>query len=163
MGIKGSGVALWEGSELWTAFWAAAPDPSPGACAWVSQTRAVFEELKRHLEPGSDKLDKIVVETMVIYPFGKSRPNDVSNLQGLAGAIASGLAFSLGSQTCQVVGLEARTWKGQVPRDVMGARTEAKIKDRGWFDRVRLERASTKNNDTFHATGLGLYVISKGL
>lgn len=113
----------------------------------------------------------VVVETMVIYPHSPSRPNDIVNLQGLAGCVVGVLCSKWGAQT---IGYEARTWKGQVPRDVLGARSELKVRNRGWEDRVvttrvgtvrgKLQRkplTKTELNDVMHAIGLGFYHVEQ--
>lgn len=113
----------------------------------------------------------VVVETMVVYPHSPARPNDIANLQGLAGCVVGVLCSGWGAGA---VGYEARTWKGNVPRDVMGARVELKVRNRGWEDRVvsthtavvrgKLRRKTTTKtelNDVMHAIGIGFYHVEQ--
>lgn len=96
---------------------------------------------------------------MRVYTTGRAAPSDLLDLQGVAGALV-GLAASVGAKA---VGVPAATWKGQVPRSVMGARVEAEVARRGWQDRVDLPRRATHRNDVFHAIGIGLYAIKAGI
>jgi hypothetical protein len=113
----------------------------------------------------------VVVETMVIYPHSPARPNDIANLQGLAGCVVGVLCSGWGAGA---VGYEARVWKGQTPREVMGARVELKVRKRGWEDRVVATRPAlvrgkmqhkpitkTELNDVMHAIGLGFYHVEQ--
>lgn len=113
----------------------------------------------------------VVVETMVVYPHSPARPNDIANLQGLAGCVVGVLCSGWGAEA---IGYEARTWKGQTPRDVMGARVAVKVRNRGWEDRVvstrvgtfrgKLQRkplTKTELNDVMHAIGIGFYHVEQ--
>lgn len=130
-------------------------------------------ESDRH--PGSistqSPVQLVVVETMVIYPHSPARPNDIANLQGLAGCVVGVLCSVWGAGA---VGYEARQWKGQTPRDVLGARVALKVRNRGWEDRVvathmgvvrgKLQHKTTTKtevNDVMHAIGLGFYHVEQ--
>lgn len=93
---------------------------------------------------------------MKVYTKGRARPADLLELQGIAGAIVGRY------HTAQMFGFEPGEWKGQVPKNVMGARIEKKVRDRGWWDRVEVPRSKAKLNDVLHGIGVGLFAIERG-
>lgn len=160
VGKQGCGVALWGADDIlvWGKF--VASGPAGDAASWFTQAVAVASVIGESLPPGV-RLSAVVVETMRIYTFGHARPDDIINLQGLAGMNAGVIASLLGSNDVSVIGYEARTWKGQVKRDVMGNRVAAKVEKRGWSDRVLGRLTKTQKNDVYHAVGLGLYAVDQ--
>jgi hypothetical protein len=147
-GLTGCGWALWEGDLVAAGFVAAgtsAREPS----LWGPLAREVLSASPR-------PPDKVVVETMRTYTQGKSDPADLFALQGLAGALL-GVASAEGRGT---EGYLAMTWKGQVPRDVMGARVEKEIAARGWNERIRWPSRKTWRNDVCHAIALAKFAAA---
>lgn len=128
-----------------------------GPLAWVTQALAVEEDaMRRGLSVGL-----VVVETMHIYTNGKARPADLLELQAVASAICARFP------SAQLVGLEASTWKGQVPRDILANRVAKKVEERGWADRLETSAqgkklTKTQVNDVMHAIGIGLHMEKAG-
>jgi hypothetical protein len=148
-GLTGCGWALWEG-DLVAAGFVAAETSAREASRWGPLAQAVLS--------ASPKVpDKVVVETMRTYTQGKSDPSDLFALQGLAGALL-GTAHGWGMAT---EGYLAMTWKGQVPRDVMGARVEKEIAQRGWNERIRWPSRKTWRNDVCHAIALSKFAATR--
>ena len=98
----------------------------------------------------------VVVEAMTIYPHLKGDPSDLLEIQAVVGAILARFPDAVH------VAVDARTWKGQVPRDIFAARIEKKLRERGWWDRVQIPSRKTHLNDVLHAAGLGLWYLERG-
>ncbi len=147
-GLTGCGWALWEG-DLVAAGFVPTETSAREPARWGTVARRVLTDVP--LLP-----DKVVVETMRTYTQGKSDPADLFALQGLAGALL-GLAQGWGMETD---GYLAATWKGQVPRDVMGARVEKEIAQRGWEERIRWPSRKTWRNDVCHAVALAKFAAT---
>lgn len=132
-----------------------AVDTSTGWAQIASDT--MHECRRRRGNSGGFYGDTVVLETMELHKFSKSRPADILNLQGIAGAFAG----AFGCLGADVVGYAAAVWKGQVPRDVMAARVAMKVRLQGWTDRVPETKRKVLNkdelNDVQHAIGLGAY------
>lgn len=98
----------------------------------------------------------IVLETMRVYPSGRSRPNDLLDVQ-LTGALCAGvLAARLDAPVSCVI---ARRWKGQVPKYVLHERTLKRLADHGWLERVDMPTRATAPDAT-HAVALGWWYAS---
>lgn len=118
---------------------------------WKAAAKAAFDALP-------EAPTYIVVETMVVYPKGGGDPRDLLLLQGVSGAL---VGLCVGSKC---IGMEPRSWKGQVPREVFGNRIEKRLRASGEFDRVVSKpRLKTQLNDICHAVGLGQVVIERRL
>jgi len=118
---------------------------------WRSSAQAVFDTL-----PGEPTF--LVLETMTVYVRAGGDTRDLLFLQAICGALAGICSGS------KVISMEPRTWKGQVPRDVFGARVEQHLRDAGTFDKVVIvPRLKTQLNDAMHAVGLGRSAVDKRL
>ena len=144
-GLTGCGWALWEG-DLVAAGFVPAETSAREPALWGPLATKVLTDAPR-------LPDKVVVETMRTYTQGKSDPADLFALQGLAGALL-GTAHGWGMAT---EGYLASKWKGQVPRDVMGARVAKEIEIRGWDSRIQWPKKTTWRNDVCHAIALGKF------
>lgn len=176
VGKAGCGVSLYYPlGDLLRSFFVVIDPSDPEAVArdpssWADMANAVCIKTTDVL--GSDaRVSVAVIETMMIYKHSPGRPDDVLNLQGLAGAVAGTLRTTFNSRLVHYL---ARDWKGQVPREVMGERIAAVVLKKGWSDRVERTRMgvlrgqlTTKNltktelNDVHHSVGLGLYHFKK--
>jgi hypothetical protein len=147
-GLRGCGFAWWEGSDLRYAGYAEGIRDAKikGPPAWLAVAQSVLVDPPGHL-------DRLAVETMRVYTGGKADPADLLELQGVAGCLVG-----LGAPR-SVEGVPASAWKGQVPRDVLGARLERWTRAQGWWDRVRIPSRKTNLNDVMHAIGIGRYVL----
>jgi hypothetical protein len=108
---------------------------------WMAAARPVYLTL-----PESPTF--LVLETMQVYVRGTGDPKDLLLLQGISGCLMGLCGNSKG------IGLLPAQWKGQVPREVYGARMEKHLRA-GLWDRVTVPRLKTFLNDAMHAYGLG--------
>lgn len=87
-------------------------------------------------------------------PHGRSVPvEDLLELAGVAGAIVGRLSSWEGHAAL------AHRWKSQVPRDIMGARVEARLRASGAWSCVEVPSRATELNDAMHAVGLGYWYL----
>jgi hypothetical protein len=147
-GLSGCGWSVWKDGDLVEAGFVAGEGVREPE-TWGSLAAEVVG--RACLTP-----DEVVVETMRVYTQGKSDPADLFALQGLAGALL-GVAHARGMKGR---GFLASKWKGQVPRDVTGARVERDIEIKAWGDRVRWPTRKTWRNDVCHAIALGQFMNS---
>jgi hypothetical protein len=61
----------------------------------------------------------------------------------------------------QLHGYLPRTWKGQVPADVMAARIQARVERAGWAERVIPPKPARRWGDVWHGIGVGLYHLDQ--
>ncbi len=150
-GLRGCGYAWWSADRLAEAGYAEGEKNSleAGPEAWLTVARAVLAT-----RPTAAPIALFAVETMRIYTRSKSDPADILQLQGVAGTLTG----MCGAE--RVVGLEPSVWKGQVPRDVMGARQEKWLTDTGQWDKIRRPKRKTQLNDVMHAVGIGRFIGS---
>ncbi len=152
-GLRGCGFAYWRGASLMVAGFAPGAASGTGPPVWAAAARAVVSRA-----PSDEAVTLVVVETMKVYTHGSADPADLLELQGIAGTIG-GMIVARGGES---EGLDARTWKGQVPREITGNRVAKKILDREWWPFVQVPPRKTHLNDAMHAVGIGLYVLSLG-
>ena len=118
---------------------------------WHAAAKSIFDTLPR-------SPDFLVLETMTIYTKGNSDPRDLLYLQGICGVL---VGLCVGSK---YIGMEPKSWKQSIPRDVLGARIEAKLKASGEWDRcVSVPRLKDSINDMCHAVGLGRVAVERKL
>jgi len=149
-GKRGCGYAWWTPPGLLCAGYAPGASEGTGPDFWVACARGVAATRPG----GTQRVVRVSVETMRIYTTGAARPADLLHLQGVSAAICAWFAAQEGSA---VRGIEPAAWKGQVPRKIMGARVEQKIRAAGWWDKVIVPGRATELNDAMHAVGIGLY------
>lgn len=165
-GLRGCGCAWWQRDEQgWSLAGAAyvaalAHEPEDkdddGPVAWDAMVGAVELEHERRFP---DRVPTIlVVERMKVYAYGKGKgdPRDLLALAAIGGGLVRAFAGA------RPIGLLPATWKGQVPRNVMGERVERKVRDRGWWPRITVPRQKKHLNDVMHGVGLGLYCLDAG-
>lgn len=163
-GLRGCGCAWWERRDgawrLASASYVEAVAHEPedrdddGPLAWTAMVGAV-ELAHASLYPSHDPA-LLVVERMKVYRHGPGDPRDLLALAAIGGGLVR--AF----HGARSIGLLPATWKGQVPREVMGARVEKHLRERGEWDRVVPPRRKKNLNDVMHAAGLGLYCVERG-
>jgi len=102
------------------------------------------------VEPGV-----VLTETMKVYVGGKADPDDLLELQGVAGAVVG----VLGSVGWQAKGVLAREWNGTVPSEIRRERTKAWVEARGWVSRVDLKTTARFQQDVWSAVGIGRYFM----
>lgn len=148
-GLRCVGAALWkDGVLVHAGAVRGPPSPARGPSVWAELAGNV------HADCTSEFVDMesghLVVETMrYAHASKKGSAEDLLEVQGVAGAIIG-----------RFVGWEAHEapaheWKGQVPRDVMAARTEAWLREQGWHARLTPSSRATETNDALHAVAIG--------
>ena len=160
-------------------------DPGLTCCGWAFWNRGVLVkcglsrtqevELDRRVQAhGEEIMEEIqdtphplilVIEKPEVYPqrFMKGDPNDLIDLAVVVGGIVAQVSASLDTQL-----ILPKTWKGQVPDDVLQPRTLAKLRD--------LEVAAVKNpvplgkprtvppslkHNMMDAVGIGLWALGR--
>lgn len=122
--------------------------------AWFNIADSLFIKL-RQLDV---KPTCLVVETMKVYTMGKAKPDDLLHLMAVAGCVVGRFP-----EVEVRRGFLPSEWKGQVPKDIMAARVEKKVRERGWWDRVEVPRSKAHLNDVMHGIGIGMHYIEKVL
>jgi len=163
-GLRGCGCAWWEKGEAgWRLASAAYVEAVPhepedrdddGPLAWSAMVGAV--ELAHDARYPDTMPEVLVVERMKVYARGVGDPRDLLALAAIGGGLVR--AF----YGARAIGLLPATWKGQVPRKVMGERVEKHLRERGEWERVQRPRRAANVNDVMHAAGLGLFCIDRG-
>lgn len=164
-GLRGCGCAWWtKDAGVWSLHGAAyvpalAHEPEDkdddGPVAWDAMVGAV--ELAHEARFPDRVPTVLVVERMKVYAYGKGKgdPRDLLALAAIGGGLVRAFAGA------RPVGLLPSTWKGQVPRDVMGTRVERKVRDAGLWGKIDVPKRKTHLNDVMHAVGLGLYFAGR--
>jgi len=122
--------------------------PGRGPTAWG----AVAEHVWARLELAALDVDVIVLEGQVVYPRSKADPNDILQVTGVAGGLAA-LARQAGAT---VVHYDPAAWKGQAPKEVIAARSRARL--------AACELASVRKGatlDAWDAIGIGLHHLQR--
>lgn len=155
-GARGCGCAWWVEGTLLHALYVAsgAAEREVGPAGWVAAVAAVEAASSEVL--GGLRPDGVIVEQMQVYTRGKGDPRDLLSLAAIGGGLFC--AFS----DARPIGLLPSVWKGQVPRLVMGNRIEKRLRDLGWWERVRVPKQKTHLNDVLHGVGLGLFCVDHG-
>lgn len=162
-GARGCGCAWWVRAEgswvLLHARYAAAPEGKgeTGPSEWGAAVAAVEAASLDVL--GALRPDVVVVERMQVYTRSKCDPRDLLALAAIGGGLFR--AFS----DARPVGPLPREWKQSVPRDILGNRVEAKLRDPSrlppgvvaTWGAVRVPSRKTHLNDVLHGIGLGLW------
>ena len=158
-GLRGCGCAWWtrEGAawSLVRAQYVPALAHEPedkdddGPVAWNAMVGAV------ELASAEFDVGVIAVERMKVYVRGVGDPRDLLALAAIGGGLVR--AFP----SARPIGLFPATWKGQVPREIAGARIEKRVRERGWWDRIVVPKRKTHLNDVMHAAGIGFYCIER--
>lgn len=145
-GLRGSGCAAFNGSELVLAAYVKNP------VAKGDDAHAIWKMVREILCWSSDVLgeeaDEIVCERMQVYgpEHSKGDPNDLITLSLIAGALRPTWLYL------------PRTWKGQLPKDTMGARIISRLTA---DEKTRIVDAGAKTHNAIDAVGIGLYHVGR--
>lgn len=145
-GLHGLGCGLWAGKELVAGWYAGPAAGGRGPARWRQVVEAGLAPL------AGVEVGRLVVEVMQIYPHMKGDPDDVLEVQGVAGALAGWRAW-------KVEGVTARAWKGQVPQAIMAERIEGRLTARGWVERLDPACPARRRHDMLHGVGVGMFVL----
>lgn len=116
-----------------------------------NQAKDFAEGIRPMVQEVADELmmipDHVVVELPRIYPTDRGkRPNDLIDLATVAGA-------------CTILGqaefVHPHQWKGQLPKSICTARTEATLNER------ELLLVTTRDHNVMDAIGIGLWWLRK--
>ena len=161
-GLRASGVALFDNTELRAASWVRSPSKEDGAEAWVAMGWAIACYAAPYL-PGTDSLI-FVAEVPQIY-HGRREDTDLNDLPPLAGVVGAAAAFFYGRSggVRQYVSYYPHDWKSNVPKAIKVARIWAEIDKRpGERARVALPPGRKKGSvgkgvhNIVDACGIGL-------
>jgi len=154
-GLRCVGVALFKDGVLVRAAALRGPATGRGPAVWS----ALAQDVERWVgmqgtrtTPGT-----LVVEMMKVQVKGRADPADLIELSGVTGAVVGRLA----ADCWRAEGFEPAAWKGQVPRDIYGARVEGHLRAEGLWSRVEVPSRATELNDAMHAAGLGRWYLAR--
>lgn len=123
----------------------------------VVRCRGILEQVVLRVR---DTPDTLIIEHMVVYPLPRMKgdPNDLLELAVLEGCF---LALPTPSQGTHL--LPAKTWKGQVPKNIIQERVEAAL---GRHEREVLGGAlvgvnGSVRHNVYDAVGIGLYSLGR--
>lgn len=155
-GTTACGCALFRDTDLVRGYAVVLPGERPRERSpveperWRQLAYAVAESL-----PAPPQV--VVIELMVAYGHLKGDPRDLLAVQSVGAMV--GACFP----SARLVGLEAREWKKQVPRDIFANRMQDRLVREGSWSRVERPGRKTHLNDILHAVGIGLHVIENGV
>ena len=152
-GLRCVGVALFKVGVLVRA--AALRGPATGRGPAVWSARAQEGERWVGMQGTRTTPGTLVVEMMKVQVKGRADPADLIELAGVTGAIVGRLS------SWSAEGFEPSIWKGQVPRDIYGARVEGHLRAEGLWSRVEGPSRATELNDAMHAAGLGRWYLAR--
>lgn len=154
-GLRCVGVALFRDGALVRAAALRGPARGRGPSVWAAYAPLVQDWLPMSVELLIGKGGTVLVEQMQVHAHGGADPADILELAGVSGAVVGALSVAGWS----AAGALARDWKGQIPRDVFGARVEGHLRDEGLLHLVEPTSRATERNDIMHAVGLGRWWI----
>lgn len=156
-GLRACGVALFHNGVLVRAGVVRGLREGQGPEVWAALATEVEEWARLTVLTTRYTYGHLVVETMRHNPHGRSVPvEDLLELAGVAGAVVGRLP----GWTAHAA--QAHRWKGQVPRDVMGRRVEAHLREEGLWARVEVPSVKDHLNDAMHAVGMGRWWLDGG-
>jgi len=120
-------------------------------CGFTNHRRAPFEVGTRDMLQSVDlpaDPDVVVIERPKIYPRNRNkRPNDLIDL-----ALTAGACVIFGTP----VFVTPQEWKGQVPKEISGARTKKELSSA----ELLVLRRWNKNHNVLDAVGIGRWYVS---
>lgn len=146
--LRTTGVAIWKNGMLVDAFHVTPRISGRGPTAWG----AVADHVWSRAELAQLDVEVVVLEGQVVYPRSKVDPNDILQVAGVAGGLAS-VAVARGAT---VVQYDPAAWKGQAPKEVIAARSRARL--------TACELASVRKGatlDAWDAIGIGLHHLQR--
>lgn len=113
-------------------------------------------------------LERIVVESPKLRPYGEKNPNAILTLARTAGYLA-GRAVEAACASVQVEYLTPNDWKGSTPKDISHARIWARLTDAekeiadSYFRSApgRNGLAPSKRHNVLDAIGIGLFAVGR--
>ena len=150
-GIRGCGCAVWCGPHLMKAAYIA------NTVDKGNDVRAVVHMAKQ-VEEFAGRIDGFICESPQVYneSASKKNDNDILPLVGVDGAVA---AFLYAKGTRHFSQYSPRDWKGQVPKDIMCKRIEARL-SQDELDSITMPCASLQHN-VWDGIGIGLKFLGR--
>lgn len=113
-----------------------------------------LRELARQAHTATNSTDTVVMEHMRIYPGPRQKgdQNDLIDLAVLEGMILGA------TNPAGIVLVSARTWKGNVPKDIMGKRILAALSE---AERAQIEGKGKRMHNALDAIGIGLWALGR--
>ena len=149
-GLHGLGVGLFRDRTLvWAGYLPAPKGVGRGPAAWVTIARTL-----QILDASGFRPTEVAVEVMEVYSqrWWKGDPADVLEVQGVAAAVAAQFPDA------KLTGYLPKTWKGQVPQDILANRVLDKVKALGWAEAIDwTDCPNARRHDVAHGIGVGLY------
>jgi hypothetical protein len=133
------------------------PATGRGPAVWSAYADLVAAWAMPIYNGGGPDWKRLVVEMMKVQVKGKGDPADLIELSGVSGAIVGRMV----ADRWQAVGFEPSVYKGQVPRDIYGARVEGHLRAEGLWSCVEVPSRATELNDAMHAVGLGRWYLTR--
>jgi hypothetical protein len=148
-GLRGCGVAEFEGGDLLRAAYVKNPEAGRGYNAHEAMGSAVAEWI-------SESSERIIIEHPRIYPGAQQQKGDLNDLLDV---VACGASVAASFRTNYIETVFPGEWKGQVPKEMMTARISRAITD---AERAKIEKcpASLMHN-LLDAVGLGLWKLGR--
>ena len=154
-GLKGHGYAALDAltGDLVVAGFVKRPgNVRRGARAWSEIAKGVLRDL------GVFKADLVAVEQPVCYPHSPVPPNDLIEV-ACAGTYVGAALVAASRSPCTFHAVQPRTWKGQVPKEVMCKRIMGKLTD-AEIQRIDWPSSKTYHSDVIDAIGIAKWAVS---
>jgi len=148
-GLRGSGVAIFINGQLQSAYYVEVDEMRErGPNVWRQSGAAVVASLTA----ANTNVTTLVLECPQVYPEHRSRSDDLIQLAGVVGSIATAVPAR------RVVGLYPREWTKRVPKEERHARLKKQLQP---GEALRIQEASWKSltHNVLDAVGLGLYYV----
>lgn len=147
-GLRGAGVALFNGRELVNATWVENPVSSGrGPKVWAPLGRNIWL-----WSPGA-LVSKLALEMPQVYPgMPKTDHNDLLDLAGVLGCVVT--QFSM----AEVAWFFPATWKGQVPKEIMNKRVKERL---SMGEARKIVHKGALDHNTYDAIGIGMYYLGR--
>jgi hypothetical protein len=155
-GLKGHGYAMLDAlnGELLTAgFVRRSTKTNRGAKVWASLASSLVSSL------GLYRADTVMVEQPRAYAHHPADPNDLIEI-ACAGTYAAAAVVAGSRSPCTFCSVEARRWKGQVPKDIMVNRIRSKLTE-AEVSRIDLPASKSYHPDVFDAVGIAKWAVSE--
>jgi len=155
-GLKGHGYAMLDAlnGELLTAgFVRRSTKTNRGVKVWTSLASSLVSSL------GLYRADTVMVEQPRAYAHHPADPNDLIEI-ACAGTYAAAAVVAGSRSPCTFSSVEARRWKGQVPKDVMCQRIMGKLTEQE-IERIEWPSSKTYRPDVIDAIGISKWGVSE--
>jgi hypothetical protein len=156
-GIRGCGVAMFNGQELELAEYVKNPcEKGNGPLECYFMARAIVEWTLPEPEIYDYSYHEIVCEWPQVYTKGKGDNNDLLALAGVDAAIFS--TFVASGIDCTVKHFLPKEWKGQTPKAVCHQRVKNALSAE---EQKRIKGTAYLLHNVLDAVGIGLFALGR--